>query len=75
MQLPSGVEATRQIHAGRPDTPIVLIHEEESAEYRTSAIAAGARVYVTKHKIAADLVPMLKKLLTTGRRKDRGEGG
>ena len=71
----SGVEATRQIHAGLPDTPIVLIHAEESAEYRTSAITAGARVFVTKHKIAAELVPVLKKLLTNEGSKDRGERG
>ena len=51
----SGVEATRQIHSDRPDTPIVLIHAEESAEYRTSAIEAGAWGYVAKHKIAAAL--------------------
>ena len=61
----SGIEATRQIHAGLPDTPIVLIHTEESAEYRNSAIAAGAGGYVTKQKIAVELVPVLKKLLTT----------
>ena len=71
----SGVEATRQIHNAVPDMPIVLIHEEESSEYRTTAIAAGARGYVTKHKIATELVPVLKKLLTTGSRKDRGKGG
>lgn len=61
----SGIEATRQIHAGLPDTPIVLIHTEDSAEYRNSAIAAGAGGYVTKQKIAVELVPVLKKLLTT----------
>jgi DNA-binding NarL/FixJ family response regulator len=37
----NGIEATRQIHAGLPDTSIVLIHEEESAGYRISALAAG----------------------------------
>jgi CheY-like chemotaxis protein len=35
----SGVEATRQIHDAMPDTPIVLIHEEESAEYRNRRLA------------------------------------
>ena len=71
----NGVEATRQIHSDRPDTPIVLIHAEESAEYRTSAIEAGAGGYVAKHKIAAELAPVLKKLLPTGSSKDRGKGG
>ena len=71
----NGIEATRQIHADRPDTPIVLIHAEESAEYRNSALAAGARHYVTKHKIAAELVPVLKKLLTNEGSKDKGKGG
>ena len=71
----SGIEATRQIHAGLPDMPIVLIHAEESAEYRASAIDAGAGGYVTKQQIADELVPVLKKLLTTGSGKDRGMGG
>lgn len=71
----SGVEATRQIHSNRPDTPIVLIQAEESAEYWASAIKAGAWGYVAKHKIAAELVPVLKKLLPTKRQKDREEGG
>ena len=63
----SGVEATRKIHDNLPDTPIVLIHEEESAEYRISAITAGAKSYVTKNKIAVELIPVLKNLLTTWR--------
>ena len=71
----SGVEATRQIHADRPDTPVVLIHTEESSEYRTSAIEAGAAGYVIKHRIAAELVPVLKKLLLTQSKKGREEGG
>ena len=71
----SGVEATRQIHAARPDTPVVLIHTEESREYRASAIEAGAAGYVIKHRIAAELVPVLKKLLPTQSKKDREEGG
>ena len=71
----SGVEATRQIHTDRPDTPVVLIHTEESREYRASAIEAGAAGYVIKHRIAAELVPVLKKLLSTQSKKDREEGG
>ena len=71
----SGVEATRQIHTDRPDTPVVLIHTEESREYRASAIEAGAAGYVIKHRIAAELVPVLKKLLPTQSKKDREEGG
>jgi DNA-binding NarL/FixJ family response regulator len=70
----SGVEAARQIRDNCPDTPIVLIHEEESAEYRNSAIAAGARSYVTKNKIAVELIPVLKMMLTTGSRKEQQKG-
>lgn len=71
----SGVEATRRIHAERPDTSVVLIQEEESSEYRASAIEAGAAGYVIKHRIAAELVPALKKLLPSKRQKDREERG
>ena len=61
----NGVEAARQIRDNYPDTPIVLIHEEESTEYRISAITAGARSYVTKNKIATELIPVLEKMLAT----------
>ena len=70
----SGVETTRQIRTERPDTSVVLIHEEESSEYRASAIEAGAAGYVVKHRIATELVPVLKKLLLTTSRKNRGKG-
>ena len=56
-----------------PDTPTVLIHAEESDDYQNSAIKAGAGSYVTKQKVAVELVPVLKKLLTAESRKDRGE--
>ncbi len=62
----NGVEATRKIHDSQPDTPIILIHEEGSTEYRISAIAAGARGYVTKQRIAVELVPVLEMMLTLG---------
>ncbi len=61
----NGVEAARQIRDNYPDTHIVLIHEEESTEYRISAITAGARSYVTKNKIATELIPVLEKMLAT----------
>jgi hypothetical protein len=51
----------------------VLIHAEESDEYRNSAIKPGAEGYVTKEKIAFELVPVLEKLLKAESRKDRGE--
>ncbi len=62
----NGVEATRKIHDSQPDTPIILIHEEGSTEYRISAIAAGARGYVTKQRVAVELVPVLEMMLTLG---------
>ncbi len=64
----NGVEVIRKIHESQPDTPIILIHEEDSTEYRISAIAAGARGYVTKQRIAVELVPVLKMMLTPGSR-------
>ncbi len=62
----NGVEATRKIHDNQPDMPIILIHEEESTEYRISALAAGARGCVTKQRIAVELVPVLKMMLILG---------
>jgi DNA-binding NarL/FixJ family response regulator len=70
----SCVEATRQIHTERPETPVVVIHTEEASEYRASAIEAGAAGYVVKHRIATELVPVLKKLLPITSKKDHEEG-
>ncbi len=70
----NGVEATRKIHNSQPDVPIILIHEEGSTEYRISALAAGARGYVTKQRIAVELVPVLKMMLTSGSRTNQSKG-
>lgn len=70
----NGIEVTREINHNKPDTPIVLIHEEGFLEYRISVLAEDARGYVAKNRISVDLVPVLKKLLLTEGRKKQKEG-
>ncbi len=52
---------------------LIPFNYEESSEYRARAIEAGVRGYVAKHKIAAELVPVLRKLMQTTSLKNRGE--
>ncbi len=56
MPVLDGVEATRRIHAARPDLPIVVLtmHGEESQ--RREALAAGATGFLTKDVSMQDVV-------------------
>lgn len=56
MPIMDGVEASRQIHADRPDLPIVLVSASQFADRVANARAAGATGYVQKGRIADDLV-------------------
>ncbi|MCK5516976.1 MAG: response regulator [Desulfobulbaceae bacterium] len=69
----NGIETTMMIHDNSEDTPIVLIQAAKTAEHRASAIAAGASGYVTKQKLAVELIPVLKELLPTGNWKPVGK--
>jgi DNA-binding NarL/FixJ family response regulator len=55
----SGVEATREIGALRPDLPIVMLTVSEDEEDLFAAIKAGARGYLLKDLEAAQLHAMI----------------
>lgn len=57
----NGLEATRQIKQGYPQTFVIIhsIHNDQA--YRSDAELAGADVYISKNKTQSDLVPALVK--------------
>jgi len=55
----SGVQATREIAANRPDTPIVMLTVSEDEDDLFAAIQAGARGYLLKDLEAAQLRAMI----------------
>ena len=55
----SGVEATREIAAARPELPIVMLTVSEDEEDLFAAIRAGARGYLLKDLEAAQLRAMI----------------
>ncbi len=51
-----GVEATRRIRRARPDACVLMLTGSDAPEDVVRARAAGAAAYVTKDRIAAELI-------------------
>ena len=62
----SGIEATRRIKAGWPDTRVVVHSSYDMRVYREGAAAAGASAFVRKGKIVSELLPVVAGLLAAG---------
>lgn len=52
----NGIEATRQIHEGCPNTQVIILSMYASSEHIYQALKAGARGYVLKEAAADELV-------------------
>jgi DNA-binding NarL/FixJ family response regulator len=59
MPVKSGVQATREIAAARPETPIVMLTVSEDEDDLFAAIQSGARGYLLKNLEAAQLRTMI----------------
>jgi two-component system response regulator NreC len=55
MPLLNGIEAARQIRAGRPDAQIVMLSMHSDEGYVLRALKAGAKAYLLKDSAEADL--------------------
>jgi len=66
MGLPSlnGIEAARRILALEPESKIVFVSQETSAEMVQEAMRLGARAYVFKTHAAHDLLPAIDAVLS-----------
>jgi DNA-binding NarL/FixJ family response regulator len=51
-----GVEATRQIRAAQPESQVVMVTGSDARQDVDAARSAGAAGYVTKDRIAAELI-------------------
>lgn len=58
----NGLDATREIQRFYPKTAILVLSQHDSPEMMRQALNAGARGYVVKSAIAANLVVGLKKV-------------
>ena len=62
-----GVEATRQIRAAQPESQVVMVTGSDARQDVDAARSAGAAGYVTKDRIAAELIGAIFEVSRTER--------
>lgn len=55
MPVLNGIEAMRQIKKSMPETPFVVVTQQDNREYVAAAFQAGARGYVLKSSASSEL--------------------
>jgi len=68
----NGIELTRRVREGLPDTKIILMSSYTDDAYRMMASSSGADAFLNKQVINSSLVPAIRDL--TGRRLPKGSG-
>jgi len=63
MPVLNGIEATRQIMAGRPDTMVIGLSIHADKQFKEEMFAAGARAYILKENLVSELLPVLRSLV------------
>jgi DNA-binding NarL/FixJ family response regulator len=59
----SGLELIKDIHAVRPDLPVLVISMHDESLYAERALRAGARGYVMKHESGSKVVEAVRAVL------------
>jgi DNA-binding NarL/FixJ family response regulator len=59
----SGLELIKDIHAVRPDLPVLVISMHDESLYAERALRAGARGYIMKHESGSKLVEAVRSVL------------
>jgi DNA-binding NarL/FixJ family response regulator len=67
MPLLDGIVAATQLRASSPAAKVVFLTIHDRPEFVRAALAAGALGYVTKRRLATDLIPAINEALA-GRR-------
>jgi len=62
MPVLSGIEATRAIVAAQPETAVLVLSVHESAPVIQAALDAGARGYLSKMAVVAELVKAVRQV-------------
>jgi DNA-binding NarL/FixJ family response regulator len=62
MPVLNGIQASSHIHRIHPRTKILVLSIHEQSEYISAAFAAGASGYVTKQRLASDLVLAIREV-------------
>ena len=62
MPILNGIEATRQIMRRAPDTRVLILSMHSDEAYVTQAVQAGAKGYVLKESVGADIIQAVAAL-------------
>jgi len=61
----NGLSATLEIQERMPDVKVIILSRFELQEYREAAEACGASNYVTKRAMMQDLLPAIRRAVST----------
>lgn len=62
MPIVNGLQASLNIRESNPRSKILFLTIHESDEYVSAAFSAGATGYVTKRRLASDLLPAIREV-------------
>ncbi len=65
----NGIEAASRIKALVPGVQILMLSMYEDSAYQSDASAAGATAYIPKHRMGAELIPAITRLLSEAVKK------
>jgi DNA-binding NarL/FixJ family response regulator len=63
MPVLDGLQATSQLCAKKCRTKVVLLTVHEDHDFVAAAFSAGASAYVSKSRVATDLIPAIREIL------------
>jgi len=70
----NGIDAARQIRKLSPESAIVFVSQESSADVMQEALSVGASGYVVKARAAAELLPVVNAIIFE-KQSDDGSAG
>jgi len=59
----NGIEVARRIVRTSPNSKILFVTQENDSDIRTTALATGAKGYLLKSRVVAELIPALAAVL------------
>jgi DNA-binding NarL/FixJ family response regulator len=59
----NGLDATRKIKAGCPDTKVIILTVHTEASYENAALENGADAFIPKKRLGSELLPTIHHLL------------